>query len=289
MKAVSAFFFDPAGLDRLAEMHGPRYRSADPFPHCVIDGLFPENVLDEVLREIPAPGSPEWKHYDNEAERKLEAHEEASLGPATRHVVAQLNSSTFLSFLEQLTGIDGLVPDPHLWGGGLHQIEPGGFLKVHADFNWYHRLRLDRRLNLLLFLNRDWREEYGGALELWNRDMSECRARILPVFNRCVLFDTTDFAYHGHPDPLRCPQGMTRKSLALYYYSNGRPAGERGEKHTTAFQKRPGEDFRDPVEELEREKRRRSKRRGFRDVARLFVPPIVVETVRRLRERGRSS
>ena len=103
----------------------------------------------------------------------------------------------FLEFLESLTGIDGLIPDPYYEGGGLHPIVPGGFLKVHADFNWHKDLKLDRRLNVIVYLNRNWKEEYGGHLELWNREMTRCERRVLPIFNRCVIFSTTDFSYHG--------------------------------------------------------------------------------------------
>jgi Rps23 Pro-64 3,4-dihydroxylase Tpa1-like proline 4-hydroxylase len=149
--------------------------------------------------------------------------------------------SVFIDFLETLTGITGLLPDPHLWGGGLHQIQRGGFLKVHADFNRHERLDLDRRLNLLVYLNKDWKEEYGGQLELWSRDMKRCEERVLPVFNRCVVFSTTDTSYHGHPDELTCPEGWTRKSMALYYYTTGRSAEETSQSHSTLYQERPGE------------------------------------------------
>lgn len=166
------------------------------------------------------------------------------MGEMTRSLLYQLNSSTFITFLERLTNVDGLIPDPHFVGGGLHQIERGGFLKMHVDFNKHERLRLDRRLNLLIYLNKDWQEEYGGHLELWDKDVTQCSKKILPVFNRCVVFTTTDFSYHGHPEPLTCPEDRSRKSLALYYYSNGRPASEirRGHsEHSTLFRARPGE------------------------------------------------
>ncbi|NEN95926.1 MAG: 2OG-Fe(II) oxygenase, partial [Moorea sp. SIO3I7] len=132
---------------------------------------------------------------------------------------------------------------PHFVGGGLHQIEKGGYLKIHADFNRHTKLRLDRRLNLLIYLNKDWQEDYGGHFEMWDTEMTQSQKKILPVFNRCVIFSTTDFSYHGHPEPLTCPEGRTRKSLALYYYSNGRPAEELSKSgdHSTLFKARPGE------------------------------------------------
>jgi Rps23 Pro-64 3,4-dihydroxylase Tpa1-like proline 4-hydroxylase len=140
-----------------------------------------------------------------------------------------------------LTGIEGLLPDPHMQGGGIHQIHRGGFLRVHADFNKHPKFGLDRRLNLLLYLNKDWQEEYGGEIELWSRDMARCERRILPTARRCLIFSTLSDSYHGHPHPLTCPEGMTRKSIAMYYYTNGRPAEEQRPQHGTLWQKLPQE------------------------------------------------
>jgi hypothetical protein len=241
MNTVEYYCLDSASLQRTAERLHEQYCNEVPFPHIVMDGLFSEEQLRGVLREFPEPGQIDWNQFANREERKLASTAESQMGEATRLLLYQLNSSTFINFLETLTGIDGLIPDPHFWGGGLHQITRGGYLKIHADFNVHEKLRLDRRLNLLLYLNQDWKEEYGGHLELWNRDMSRCEKRVLPIFNRCVVFSTTDYSYHGHPEPLACPESLTRKSLALYYYSNGRPSEETSNAHGTWFKKRPSE------------------------------------------------
>ncbi|MBU2887588.1 2OG-Fe(II) oxygenase [Gilvimarinus agarilyticus] len=125
-------------------------------------------------------------------------------------------------------------------GGGFHSTLPGGKLDLHADFNIHLRNGLDRRINLILFLNKDWCESYGGHLELWDENLAAQPKRVLPVFNRAVIFGTTDFTYHGQPIELNCPEDRFRKSLALYYYSNGRPEAEKsGEKHLTLFKERP--------------------------------------------------
>jgi Rps23 Pro-64 3,4-dihydroxylase Tpa1-like proline 4-hydroxylase len=140
-----------------------------------------------------------------------------------------------------LTGIQDLISDPFYRGGGLHNILPGGKLGVHADFNKHQKYDLDRRLNLLLYLNKDWKEEYGGHIELWDKNMQKCVKRVLPIFNRVVIFTTTDHSFHGHPDPLNCPNPMSRKSLALYYYTHGRPEEDESQTHSTLFKLRPGE------------------------------------------------
>ncbi len=241
MVSVSTFFFDPQALDALVLKYGDSYSKAIPFPHVVMDDFLPYEVVNEIVQEFPHPKKIDWLHLKHDNSKKLASKNELQIGPFTRQVIYQLNSSVFTTFLENLTGIDGLVPDPHLWGGGLHQIERGGYLNVHADFNKHPKLRLDRRLNLLLFLNKDWKEEYGGHLQLWNREMTKCEVNSLPILNRCVIFSTTDYAYHGLPDPLSCPEGQTRKSLALYYYTNGRPEEEASSPHSTLYQRRPGE------------------------------------------------
>jgi hypothetical protein len=274
--------FDRGQLLALADSRREAYASARPFPHVVIDELLPESVLDGVLAEFPSPREADWFAFDSPLERKLATKDDSTMGPVTRHLLAELNSAPFIDFLERLTGIEGLVPDPHLVGGGLHQIERGGHLKVHADFNRHPRTGLERRLNVLLYLNRDWSEEYGGALELWSRDMSSCEVRILPFFNRCVVFSTTSTSFHGHPEPLTCPEGETRKSIALYYYSKERPPEESRGEHNTLFQARPGEALPEPEPPAEE---RVPPRERLKAAALRVAPPIVVDGWRRLRSR----
>lgn len=206
-------------------LHDPRtfadaYRSADPFPHAVIDGLFRDADLDRIVAEFPAPEETEWMRFDSPHERKLGFfHEYSTISANVRAFLDAMNGFEMLLFLEALTGIEGLIPDPYFGGGGLHQIEPGGFLKIHTDFNVHPKLKIDRRVNMLIYLNRDWQEEWGGHLELWNREMTECRQRIAPLFNRTVIFSTGESSWHGHPQPLASPEGVRRKSVSLYYYT----------------------------------------------------------------------
>ena len=226
----------PAKLNHDPRALRERYLGADPFPHIVLDDLFDDADLERVLAEFPKPDETRWMRFDSPLEKKLGFyHEHSAISPAIRAFLDAMNGFEMLLFLEALTGIDGLIPDPYFGGGGLHQIESGGFLKIHADFNVHPKLKLDRRLNMLVYLNKDWREEWGGHLELWNASMTECRQRVLPSFNRTVVFSTTDTSYHGHPHPLASPPGVTRKSVSLYYYTAGRPAEERSVAHDTIF------------------------------------------------------
>jgi Rps23 Pro-64 3,4-dihydroxylase Tpa1-like proline 4-hydroxylase len=192
-------------------------------------------VADALLEAFPTPKEEIWRRTDIQYEKKISTSFEQSIPSPIRNMLYVLNSATFLRFLETLTGIEGLLPDPYFIGGGMHQIEPGGKLGVHIDFNRYPKFSLDRRLNLLLYLNKDWKEDYGGHFEMWDKPGKACVKKVLPIFNRCVIFSTGEYSWHGHPVPLTCPPDRTRKSIALYYYSNGRPKEERGHTHGTEF------------------------------------------------------
>lgn len=226
-----------------------RYAVAAPFAHIVIDNFLTPASLAHALAQFPPPGAiVDWRRADARDDNgrvaqalKLGYSQEQNFGPTLRTLVHELNSGPFLCYLERLTGIEGLITDPHLVGGGLHQYLPGAVLRVHADFNRLPRVNLDRRLNLLLYLNADWHSDWCGDLELWDESMCQCAVRIAPLANRCVIFSTTSTSYHGMPEPLACPAGITRRSLALYYYSNGRPDNERMPDHTTLWQARPHE------------------------------------------------
>ncbi len=224
----------------LARRQREAYAAAEPFPHAVLDDFLPDEVCEKVLAEFPSRGQIRWMRFERHHSKKLATSGDGQFGGFTRDLLKEFNGAGFLQFLEALTGITGLISDPYFEGGGLHQIERGGHLKVHADFNWHRKLQLDRRLNVIVYLNKDWREEYNGHLELWDRTMTRCVRKVLPVWNRCVVFSTTSWSYHGHPEKLACPEGQTRKSLALYYYSNGRPAEEGDARHGTLWQERPG-------------------------------------------------
>jgi hypothetical protein len=237
------FFFDRDRLVAMAdELHG-EYVGAEPFPSVVIDELLPPAVAKRLSEVFPPPDYGGFRQPDNAFQknklgRTYESHFRG-LAPVLRHVLNEFNSLAFIDFLEHLTGIEGLIPDPHFRGGALHQVLPGGKLAIHADFNRDHHRQLDRRVNALVYLNPDWKPAYGGDLELWDREMTRCVRRVEPILNRCVVFNTGRQTFHGHPEPLRCPAGTTRKSIALYYYTSGRDDDD-VEPHDTLWQQRPG-------------------------------------------------
>ena len=217
----------------------------------VLDNFLPPQSLAVLLAEYPAEQSlPIWNnasHTDKSTGEyvqfeKRNIRDVLAMPPSYRQLIWELNSQRFLDFLTHVTGIEHLLPDPSLRGAGIHQIGRGGFLKVHTDFATHRDYGLDRRLNFLLYLNPEWPKAYGGDLQLWDQALQGPPRRISPIANRCVVFSTTDTSLHGHPEPLSCPEGVYRKSLALYYYTNGRPAGEANPGFATHWYEVPVQD-----------------------------------------------
>lgn len=213
------------------------YRKAEPFPNIVIDNLFEAKLIKKIEAEIR-----QFSDWDGEkqfygSQKKRFCSTLNKLPNTSRTFIETLNSPRFLKFLEEITDTPHLIPDPYLMGGGFHSISRGGFLKIHADFNWHDKLQLHRRVNILLYLNGDWQEEWGGYLELWDKNMNHCVKKIAPLFNRLVIFGTNDTSFHGHPEPLECPPDISRQSIALYYYTANRPENEikRGKSVNTDY------------------------------------------------------
>ncbi len=231
--------FDHEGWGRRLPNLALAYRGAEPFPHVVLDELLAAPVAERMRREFPSVAEGEWIQYRHVNERKYGRRDRASFGPSLGAAVDELSSPRFVSFLERLTGIEGLLADPSLEGGGLHQSERGGFLNLHADFTVHpHRRTWRRRVNVLLYLNRDWPEAWGGHLELWDHAVTRPVRRVSPIHNRAVIFNTDRGSIHGHPEPLACPEGETRKSLALYYFT---AEPDRAPARSTDYRPRPGD------------------------------------------------
>ncbi len=221
-------------LTEIALKEKKNYLNAKPFPNIVLNNFFKDSFLSTILDEFPDLSKiNSSQKYQAKNEIKLSNKDYKKFPNTIKSFIDFLNSRVFLDFLQNLTSIkEKLVSDPHLEGGGLHEIKNGGVLKIHTDFNRHPFLDLDRRVNVLIYLNKSWKDSYGGHLEFWNQNMSSCEKKILPLFNRIAIFSTTDFSNHGHPDPLNCPKDTSRKSIALYYFSSGRPVEEVKQNHT---------------------------------------------------------
>ena len=215
-----------------------RYVNASPFPHIVLDDFVDAALLRKVVDEFPS--SDGRTHFDRPQERlKYQYGPGDWTGYTTQNLFALFNSAAFVTFLEEMTGFDGLITDASYKGGGLHETKRGGHLGIHADFNLHKKLGLIRQLNLLVYLNDDWSPDYGGHLELWDREMKACEVSVAPEMGRAVVFTTALDSFHGHPDPLTCPPDRSRRSMALYYYTAPATGLAAVPERTTQFQVRP--------------------------------------------------
>jgi hypothetical protein len=220
------------------------YATRKPFPHIHLTEFLDSSIVDGLIDEFVQPDRGPWVQYKHYNENKLGMTRRDAFPPLIRRVIDELNSDEFVAWLSGLTGIPDLVADPTLEGGGMHQSEAGGFLNVHADFTMHHhQTNWRRRVNVIVYLNRSWRAEWGGAIELWDRGMRHAVVRIPPLANHAVIFNTDESSYHGFPDPITCPFGVTRKSLALYYYTVEHD-GQRV-SHSTNYRARPGDGIRE--------------------------------------------
>jgi len=250
------------------------YRSADPFPHIVIDDFLPRAMADRILEHFPvAPLESDVNFnigYGGQFKRQVMPED---CDDFCREVFHFFNSAPILQFLEGLTGIPALLPDPYFAGGGFHETSRGGKLGIHADFRVNETLSVQRRLNLLVYLNPTWQEDWLGHLELWDKPMERCIKKVVPVFNRCVVFSTDADTWHGHPDPLNTPDGVTRRSMALYYYTASRSIIDEVPTMSTLYKARPD----DPAD-IKAEAARFQKDQYLRQ----WLPPVVLRGVHKV-------
>jgi len=207
----------PASTSELARS----FKSAHPFPHLVIDNMFPDHTLDELFAEIPPPTDEKWVHERRERLTKSNLRSAVELGEAGFQFTAFLNSAKFLYLVSELTGIDALLPDPYMGGAGYHVVPSGGKFDVHADRNIDQVTGLKRRLAMLVYMNKNWKTEYGGQLELWDTTGSQCEVVVEPIFNRTVIFEVTDQNFHGVRPVLN--KERARTSFAVYYHTVPEP------------------------------------------------------------------
>jgi len=266
---------DPTEARSLGELFSEDYSKAAPFPHVVLDDFLPDGLVRKVLENFPtgerASDGVFNIGYGGEHKRQIMPED---CNRFSREMFQFFNSRSMLQFLEGLTGISGLLPDPYFTGGGFHEITRGGRLGVHADFRINDQLHVQRRLNLLVYLNPEWDDNWMGQLELWSRDMKECIQKITPIINRCVVFSTEADTWHGHPDPLETPDGVTRKSMALYYYSASHHIYNETPKRSTMYVSRPNDSAKDKAE---------ARRFRVEQYLREWMPPVAYRGLARAR------
>lgn len=229
-----------------------------PFPYWVSDNALQTEMAHGIFYELTKlEPTDKWYKYDNVFERKYANDKLEEMPIKTKTFLEICNSKDFVSSIERLTGIENLVTDHTYRGGGIHLIGYDGKLDLHKDFSKHPSLGLIRRLNVLIYFNKNWEPSWGGELELWSKDMSKCEVKIEPIFNRMVIFETPD-APHGHPNPWKAPNSIYRKSLALYYYKAPTIEDLQKEHLSTQFLKKPDEQTTPEIEAL-REKRNKGR------------------------------
>lgn len=212
------------------------YAAGSPFPHIVLDDVLTADSFGAAVAEFPGRHDPFWKGYLHINETKYSNTTPDSWGPVLQSIAREFCSQEFVDYLVSLTGIQGLLADWSMDGGGLHQTLRGGHLNIHADFSTHHEHEnWARRVNILLYLNDEWREEWGGQLELWDKDMVGKQGTVTPKGNRMLVFTTSLDSFHGHPDPLQCPPETARRSMALYYFTEE----ESAVRKSTNYRARP--------------------------------------------------
>jgi 2OG-Fe(II) oxygenase superfamily len=228
------FFLDRKSLRERALAKREDYREESPYPHAVFDGFFGDPIASAIAQRFPAPDHPGWmrRDYREQSARlgQLQRTGFEGVDATVRHLLAELTGMAFLDFLTVLTGIEGLIGDPHYRGAGPSLTLPGGHLALHADFNRDRTRHLERKVTAIYYLGRDWEPAWGGALELWDPQRTRCAASYLPVLDRLVVMAYGDRNWHGHPAPLACPPGRYRASVSAYFYVAS-PSPEEADAH----------------------------------------------------------
>ena len=230
-------YVDIASLnERLTNLKGD-FQSKKPFRYVMFENFFSAEAASVIHATYPLIKNGQWDGTTYIDQKNKFQKTTFDADSVFADVFRELNSQEFLAWMESITDIRDLRADDDLFGGGLHQSIAGAFLNVHVDYNFHPKTKFHRRLNVLIYMNKDWKEAYEGHLELW--DLSDNKrtllAKVAPSFNRCVIFETNEVSYHGHPKPLKTPEGINRKSIATYYYTPGRPAGEAVSEHNTLY------------------------------------------------------
>lgn len=218
-----------------------QFQKAEPYSHIILDNFFSHEYAESMFLTFP-PLDDKWISYWNPIEKKY-ALNKFDKSPVYTELFEFLQSVEFVNLMQKITGITNLENDPHLHGAGVHFHPKGGKLDMHLDYSVHPITKKERRVNLIIYMNKDWDTSYGGDLQLWDKDFTGPKQRIYPVFNRAVLFQTNDISYHGMPQMINCELGNGRKSIAIYYVSDRQTVGdERWKAHFRPLPTQPVND-----------------------------------------------
>jgi hypothetical protein len=229
---VDRSFFSAAQREQLRD----RLMAAAPFPHLVLENLFHPALLELVQEEFEAQPD-NWTEVKSRYESTRRSVLGPTLGPATQLYFDIIHSGWFIDWLSSLTGVPYLLPDPKLFGGGLHESRTGATFAVHRDFNRHRHLGLKNEMVFITYLNKGWDPEWGSGLELWDKKHNRCVTTVQPEFGRTILLPHGPASYHGHTKPLQAPDGRPRRSVAAYYYTSPLAGKQHGDESASVFMK----------------------------------------------------
>lgn len=245
-----------------------RYQGAKPFPHLILDELFPEDVLNALVAEVQQVNHDNWLFMEADGlQQVVRMRTAVEMGPAGYQLASFVHSPAFLYLLSELTDIWQLLPDPYLQGAGYAVMQRGMYMEVHSDRNVAYETGLTRRLAMIIFLNKSWRTQYAGQLELWNAEGTRCEVAIEPIFNRTVLFEVANPNFHGVPEALNCPADRMRQSFIVYFHTVGDKEGKTPSPHSSVFAPRAY----------------RRKTSMMRTLIKSTTPPVLLRALKRLR------
>lgn len=216
-----------------------QYNEHAPIQYVHLHNFFSNEDATHILNEWPDLSDNRWtihmKMVENNVGKKFEIANIDLMGKETQRIIQKIQSPEFISAISKITGVAGLQSDAGLYGGGLVYTPQGGYLKLHADFNFYDKSKLYRRFNLIVYMNEQWEENWKGGLELWNADCTQRIITIQPFYNTAIFFRVTDKSIHGYPDPIACPPTTGRKSINFYFYHEKPDDDQSVEPHKTLW------------------------------------------------------
>ena len=212
-------FFNEIDQQHEPEVLAQAHAVTSPVPYTIIDNFFPEELFKTLSFEVDFLQESDWTVFSNDVSYRKECRNFAST-PRIQSMAYSFQGSEFLKWIEQVTGLEKLVADPHYRGGGITRVSRGDSLGLHNDFNWNEQIRLTRRANLILYMNAEWQTEWGGELELWDFDRTECLVKIEPKPNRLAIWNYDERLIHGAPHPLNCPEHIARQNFIQFYYGS---------------------------------------------------------------------
>jgi Rps23 Pro-64 3,4-dihydroxylase Tpa1-like proline 4-hydroxylase len=236
-----------------------KFINAEPFEHIIIPNFLNEEYAEQIFNSFPTDiNSGKWYKYYNPLEIKYANDDVKNMPRCIKKLFYLLSTKEITEKISTFSGIDDLERDLYLHGAGLHVHPINGKLNMHLDYEKHPFINKERRINMILYMNKDWNEEWNGDTQLWDKNMEKCVVSSHVKFNTAIIFKTNEISWHGLPEPIKCPEGELRKSIAYYYISpivTGSKEDKFGNDGTgyrtkATYIKRPDDEYDERMEKL---------------------------------------